>query len=331
MAEHVNRCPNCGAVVTASKFARIATCAHCGATVHLDQGVVSVARFREAHRSWRAPDAALAHAAVTVDGDAWTRLVALAAGEISDVHLVQRQRWPGERCLLKLLRDPGDLPLFEQEWRALTRLAASRAPGAEVLARRLPRPVRFAPRPSAGAPAMVLGWAPGFEHTFADVRRRLPGGVDPRAAVWMWRRILEVLAFVHRSGLVHGAVLPQHLLVERGEHGIRLVGFSCAAPAGEPLYAVCTAFEHMYPRALLDSARLQPEHDLAMSARAIGFVLGAEPYGRLPASVPSALVDLIGEVAGGRAAGDAWSLREQLGALGRRLFGPPAFCPIDIR
>lgn len=328
--DKVHRCPNCGAVVSASRFARVAECSFCGATVHLDDGVVSVARFREAHRAWLAPDPALAANAVLIDGDAWTRLAAIAAGEVSDVFAVERQRYPGERALLKVLRDAADLPLFEQEWRALTRLAASDARGAEVLSRRLPQPIRLSP-PQSGAPArMLLGWAPGFERTFEEVARALPAGVPPRAAVWMWRRILESLAFVHASGLVHGAVLPQHLLVERGEHGVRLVGFSCAAAPGAPLAALDLGYERLYPRDLVDSGRLETRHDVIMSARAIALVLGADHGGRLPAAVPSPFAALIGDAAAGRGGLDAWALREHIETVSHQIFGPPSFCPLDI-
>jgi len=330
MVERVHHCPNCGAVVSASRFTRVATCAFCGASVHLDDAVLSVARFRAAHQAWRAPDPALAAHSVVAGGESWIRLARIAAGEISDVFQVQRQRRPPERAVLKLLRDPGDAPLFAQEWRALEQLAASRAQGADILARRVPQPIRFDPHPAAGPPAMLLGWAPGFRHTFDDVRAALPGGVEPRAAVWMWRRILEILAVVHRSGLVHGAVLPQHLLVERGEHGLRLVGFSCAAAAGEPLLAVCVPRERFYPRDLVDGGRLRPEHDVAMSARAIGFALAADDAGRLPGAVPARLAELVDEVARGRGEQSAWPLRERLGALAGELFGPPAFCPLAV-
>ena len=330
MTEHVNKCPNCGAVVTASRFARVATCAYCNATVHLDEAVVSVARFRAAHEAWRNPDAPLGAETVLAGGEAWIRRAHVARGEISDVSLVERQRWPRERALLKVLRDRGDAPLFEQEWSALTRLATSDGPGHEILRQRLPHPIHFEPRPSSGSPRMLLDWAPGFERTFEDVRSALPSGVEPRAAVWMWRRVLEVLSALHRNGLVHGAILPQHLLVERGEHGVRLVGFSCANEPGAALLAVCLPHERLYPRALLDDARLRPEHDVAMSARAIRFVLGADGDGRLPSGVPGALADLLESSAAGRGELEAWALREKVGAVAQQLFGRPTFCPLVI-
>ena len=45
-------------------------------------------------------------------------------------------------------------------------------------------------------------------------------------------RILEVLALLHRAGVVHGAVLPPHLFVQRADHGVRLVGYGFAGAPG---------------------------------------------------------------------------------------------------
>src|SRR5262245_19303494 len=326
MSERVLKCPNCGAVLTASRFARVATCAYCEATVHLDEAVVSAARFRASHEAWLRPDPSPGAETLVVDGDAWNRLARIAHGEISDVFLVERQRWPRERALLKVLRDRRDVPLFEQEWRALTRLAASDGPGAEIIRNRLPQLIRFEPQPSTGTPSMLLDWCPGFERTFEDVRRALPAGAEPRVAVWMWRRVLEILSAMHKNGQVHGGVLPQHLLVERGEHGIRLVGFSCANEPDEALLAVCLPYERLYPRAMLDRARLRPEYDVAMSARSIRFVLGADD-GKLPSRVPSPLAELLDEAADGRGELEAWTLRERVGAVGQQVFGGPKFCP----
>lgn len=330
MTERVNKCPNCGAVVHTSRFARVATCAYCNATVHLDEAVVSVAAFRAAHAAWRASAAPPGAETVVAGDESWIRLAHVARGEISDVSRVLRQRWPGERALLKVLRERVDAPLFEQEWRALTRLAEGEGTGLALLRTRVPQPILWEPHPSSGEPRMLLGWAPGFEHTFEDVRRAFPAGVEARAALWMWRRVLEILSALHRNALVHGAVLPQHLLVERGEHGVRLVGFSCAAQPGAALLAVCLAHERLYPRALLDEARLLPEHDVVMSARTLQFVLGADDGGRLPAPVPAPLAELLEETAAGRGELEAWALRERVGALGRELFGPPAFCPLEL-
>jgi hypothetical protein len=309
--------------VTASRFSRVATCAHCGSTVHLDDGVLSVARFREAYRAWNTPTGGSGREQVTLAGSGWTLLAHLAHGESSEVYAAERARHPTERAIFKRLRDDGDVPLFEQEWRVLEQLAA--ADGATEMGGRIPQPIARG-RLGDGAHAMTLRWTHGFDHTFEHVRGAYPRGVEPAIAVWMWRRILETLAFVHRAGLVHGAVVPPHLLVQRGEHGVRLVGFSCAAAAGAPLLAVNERYAAYYPASLV----LSPASDLTMAARCIAFVLGAGDDGRVPAGVPGPLGAVVAAAITGDAPADAWVQRERVGEVARSLFGPARFHPLKL-
>ena len=60
------------------------------------------------------------------------------------------------------------------------------------------------------------------------------GGVDPRDAAWMWRRLLVALGFAHRAGVLHGAVLPEHVLIHPGEHGLVLVDWCYSVPGCHP-------------------------------------------------------------------------------------------------
>lgn len=333
MSEQVLKCPQCGAPLRPpSRFARDTVCPFCKATVRIDLTTVSAERFHAAHREWIGHQSAGGDCRI---GDAWFQLGRLVGtGEASQVYLAERVRSPRERVLLKILRSAEDRPLLDAEWQALQRLQASEAPGASAFTRLLPQPVlrgQVSEGAHRGAEVLGLRFLGGFRHTVAEARRAYGAGVDPRVGVWLWRRLLEVLSFVHQSGLVHGAVLPQHVLFEDGDHGARLVGFGCAGRAKESLRAVCTAEEAFYPAWFLASATLAPGADLCMSARLVAFLLGGEPSGAgLPSAVPPPLASLLGQVAS-RAEGapaDAWALREALGPLARQLFGPPSFHPL---
>ncbi|PTL81384.1 serine/threonine-protein kinase [Vitiosangium sp. GDMCC 1.1324] len=336
MTERVLKCPQCNAPLAPSRFARSVICSFCGTTVLVDQTAVSAARFREAFQSWNLPSH-LGYTSWWSIGDShWAPGRLIARGEHSDVYLAERARWPTERVLLKVLREPGDAPLFQHEWDVLEQLQQSTANGAATFTTRLPQPVvrgvlREGPR--AGAQAMALRWTSGFVHTFEAVRNAYPAGIDPRVSIWMWRRILETLSFIHSTGLVHGAVLPQHLLVQHGEHGVRLVGFSCTDLAGARLSTVSSRFEDFYPTRLLGSKTLTPSVDLVMSARCIIAVLGGEPSrGSVPGSVPGPLAALLRRVASAEgldeSQGGAWTLREQVGEVGSAVFGRPSFHPL---
>ncbi len=306
--------------------------------MQINPSLVTAAKYREALRLWSSP-AHHGYSSWCSFGDGhWAIGALIARGEISDVYVAERARWPSERVLFKVLRDQEDAPLFEQEWRALGFLQKSTAKGADTFTTLVPQPVGHGVIQSgnhAGAGALVLRWSPGFVHTLEAARRAYPGGIEPRASIWMWRRILEVLSFLHRSGIVHGAVLPQHLLTQEHEHGIRLVGYSCADSPGTGLQAVNTRFEAFYPAEALKSQTLSLAMDVRMSARCIAFVLGADPLAqKMPSSVPPSLAALVQSVASddtdGASGEDAWALRERLGELAHALYGPPSFVPFQM-
>jgi hypothetical protein len=187
----------------------------------------------------------------------------------------------------------------------------------------------------ASASASIFRWQSGFRHTLEGVLRAHPGGIPPRASIWLWRRILETLSFIHASGVIHGAVLPPHLLVQDNEHGVRLIGYSCAGRAGKKLPVLSRDFEAFYPRLPESVPTLSPQLDLVMSARCIVAVLGGDPAtGSLPKAVPAPLAEIAQRIARSDPAtasdGNAWAIREELGEIADRVFGPPQFIPIAM-
>jgi hypothetical protein len=258
----------------------------------------------------------------------------LARGEISDVFLATRARRLTERVLIKVLRVSEDADLFAREWDVLGALQAGTAQGADHFSLRLPTPVargdaRFDDGRSASA--IVVRSVAGFQHTLDDVRRAYPAGVDSRHAVWIWRRILELLGWVHRNGWVHGALLPQHVVLHARDHGAMLVGWSCAVRQGDRVPAVSTAHEQFYPPEVLDRAPATTVTDLTMSARSIAYALGAQDRGDLPKEVPAAIRELVEACASGEIiTEDAWRLKDLVADTAERAFGPPAFIPFEI-
>jgi hypothetical protein len=336
MTERALKCPQCNAPLSPSRLARSAVCPFCGTTVLFDEPSVPAQRFREAFRAWNSPETHGYTRWESIGASHWALGALVGRGEVADVYAAQRARWPTERALLKILRDRRDAPGLDHEWKVLVELQQSDATGAATFAARLPQPVargEITAGTHAGARAIVLRWADGFEHTFEAVQRVYPHGIEVRPSIWIWRRILEILSFLHASGFVHGAVLPPHLLAEEGEHGVRLVGFRGAGRAGTELRSICPRFERFYPKEALATRRLTCAADLAMSARCIAALLGGDgASGEVPSAVPAPLAGEIARVGSLSAAtgGGAWELRERLGELARELFGPPVFCPLKM-
>jgi serine/threonine protein kinase len=161
--------------------------------------------------------------------------------------------------------------------------------------------------------ALILRHPSGYWGSLAELNERFAGGIDPRHAVWIWRRILEMLNFVHSHGWSHGDIRPEHALVHPRDHGIRLIGWASARPG--------------------ISAKEQGA-DLSRSARvAQALLCGTGTSGVIPGTVPPGLVQLVN-----RAATDEEFCRSQgaagldsgLRAEAKMAFGPPSFVTLTV-
>lgn len=325
-------CPQCNAPLAPSRFARSVVCSYCGATVQLDNSSVSATKFHEAFRVWNSPESYQISSWVSIGNSHWTLNNHIATGSVSDVYTGQLARWPTELAILKLLCDQKDRDRFDNEWNVLQALHRSNAPGADNFTMLIPQPITYGDISSgshAGRRVHVFRWMSGFYYTFEDVLQAYPQGIPPRASIWIWRRILEVLFFIHNSGMVHGAVLPSHLLAQENEHGILLVGYGSSGRFGDKHHISPGRFESFHKMSERSFSTLSPELDLVMSARCMVYVLGGDPEtGSLPTAVPKRLADVIRQTALGNSGEDAWSVREELGTIAGDVFGAPQFIPI---
>ncbi len=324
-------CPQCNAPLAPHRFGLSVVCPYCGTTVLLDDAAISVERFRKTFRVWNSPKTYQIPSWISIGDKHWAVNQRIAQGDISDVYTGQRARFPTELSILKILRNSKDIDLFNNEWDALETLHQSKAAGADIFTKLIPQPI-YHGKISAGAfsgqRANIFRWRSGFHHNFQEVLQAYPQGIPPRASIWIWRRILEVLSFIHASGMVHGAILPPHLLTHENDHGIFLVGYSAAGAKREKLQHISQNFKTFYPKSA--EIRLSPQLDLAMSAKSIIFILGGDPAtASLPDAVPNPLAKIIQRVALNKnSREDAWSIREELGGIATQVFGAPKFVPI---
>ena len=224
--------------------------------------------------------------------------------------------------LLRVVRDPALNGRLDNAWEVCRRLQASTARGAN-LASRLPEPIlRGTAEEGAqkGREAMLLRWAHGFRTTLEGV-----GRIQAQPSVWVLRRILEVLSFVHASGVAHGAIVPAHILIEAGDHGARLAGFGNAGTPGTKVTAFHARYRHLAPDEVLSF-----KADIQAAARTIAHAVGGDPATGVidaPAPYSRAIQALVrdGALDG---APDAWAIREAIGPIAGAAFGKPAFCPL---
>lgn len=338
MPEHALICPQCKAPLTAHRFAKSAACSFCGTTVFLEDTQVSSAQFHEAFRFWNAPETYALTSWITLGNRNWVLEKQIASGESTYVYTGRLARWPTELVIIKILRKAENEHYLANEWETLHQLLRSHAKGAEVFSRMIPQPVVYG-KASGGAytdrKILILRTESGFYHTFEEVSRLYPEGIPARASIWVWRRILEMLAFLHDSGYVHGAVVPAHLLVQQNEHGVRLIGYGRSGRINNPLEADRELLQPYCPAPAKAWNVLSPQLDIVMSAKCIIKMLGGDPEtNTLPTTVPIKLAEVIKKYAQLDASYpsniNAWAIHQELGRIADMVYGAPVFIPIEM-
>lgn len=195
----------------------------------------------------------------------------VASGDIAELYAVD-----GDAALLKLPRSPGDNDLVRAEAAALSTLAADGDPKFRAYAPRLVESFTHEDAGRVRRAATIVARQRGFV-SLADVHAAFPGGLDPRDVAWMWRRLLTGLGWAHRAGLVHGAVLPEHVLVHPAEHGLVLVDWCYAVPAGATIPALVARHRAAYPPEVTARQPATAATDIFMAAGLMLRLIGSPP------------------------------------------------------
>lgn len=167
--------------------------------------------------------------------------------------------------VVKVVRNPALNPLLHAEWHAL-RTLESFTDHNPWLRPFYPRLLDTSGDVAKGSRAFTVldPLLDGFV-TLADVRRAYPSGLDGRDWAWMHRRLLKALAGAHQSGLVHGAVTAENVMVHPEQHGIVLSGWSFAVEEGQRLLA--TSGTITYPPEVVAQQPVTAATDVHMAHR----------------------------------------------------------------
>ncbi|MEU1590235.1 serine/threonine protein kinase [Micromonospora sp. NPDC005710] len=240
------------------------------------------------------------------------------AGDLADLYDV------GDDRLLKLPRRPADNDLMAREAHALRTIAERGDPRYLPYVPRLVDEFRHRDTATGAERRItVLATAPGL-HDLDEVRRAYPDGLDARDVAWMWRRLLVVLGLAHRAGVVHGAVLPRHVLIEPDAHGVVLVDWCFSAAVGGTIPAVVPG-DGWNPEEVLRKRPCGPGTDIAMASHCMSWLMGPRAPRELDAFARGCRQRSLSE-----RPDDAWRLLRELDQVLDRLYGPRTFRPFTL-
>ena len=219
-------------------------------------------------------------------------------------------------ALFKVPRAPADNDLMAAEADALTRLHRDGDPKFRPYAPRLLETFTHEDTSRCRRTVNVIERLPGFVPVAAIGRE-----IDPRDAAWIWRRLLTGLGWAHRAGVVHGAILEDHVLIQPEEHGVALVDWCYS---GTRPIAVVKRWADAYPPEVR-RREAGPATDIYMATGLIERLVGA----RMPAALRRFAAGCRFDAPRMRPQ-DAWRLLEELDELLHKLYGPRKFRPFTI-
>jgi serine/threonine protein kinase len=214
------------------------------------------------------------------------------------VHVVKRRLDDGDIAalyrtdtgLMKVARSARDNDLMAAEATALKRLHSVD----DKFTRHYPMLLDTFLHREGRRRANVIQYYPDC-YDLRQLRQYFPKGMDPRHVTWIWRRLLMALGFAHDQSILHGAVLPPHILILPKDHGVVLVDwcYSVTMPVSDsqsktpPIRAVVGDYRSWYPEEVTKKEAPSGATDLVMAARSMIYLLGGVPTtGVLPDWVP---------------------------------------------
>lgn len=281
---------------------------------------------------------------ITIAGRSYLLEGKVGDGDKSTVFRGIWEHLPTERVIIKICHALEDSDLVKREALMLKTLASGSMKGAEHLSRFVPQLITYGRVTDTNGmqrPVIISRDNNHYDWTLSDVLVEYPEGVDPQTMVWMWNRLLTILGVIHANGIIHGAVIPGHVLLHPMNHAAMLLDWSYAVRFGKksdsPLQVISALNEAYYPEDVYSKQPASPHIDIAMSARSMIAVLGGDPErGNMPRSVPEQITDILRVHARydtnieDRVFSDAFLLRDHFKKVVEGLYGPRRYHPFEL-
>lgn len=144
----------------------------------------------------------------------------------------------------------------------------------------------------------------------ADILKAFPNGIDYRDMAWMFKRTLVGLWWAHQRGLLHGAILPPHILLLGQNHGAKIIDWCSSAVTrsrslGESdptvtysgmtqIHVLLTDYADYYPPEVPEKMEASEATDIYMAAKCMVALLGGDvKTNEMPDSVPIEIRNLL--------------------------------------
>lgn len=252
----------------------------------------------------------------------------IVGGDIADIYQVTSADI--KRGVMKIARSAGDNDLMDREVTSLKKLATDTR--SDKYKHYVPSIIDTFKASHRRATIINPAEAPLRDGTIepmislSDILGMTGGKLDMRHVVWMSNRLLAALGFVHKNGIVHGAIVPPHLMYGPGSHNMLLVDwcYSVSAENVTNVPALVKDYRAWYPREVLRKDKPTPGTDIYMWAYMVRQIAD-----KVPARFKGLLDWCLADSARTRPQ-DAWEVQDKWGALAQEEFGKPKYLKLNL-
>lgn len=166
--------------------------------------------------------------------------------------------------------------------------------------------------------------------TLTKIMQHYPNGVAPEHFVWMMKRMLSAILHAEKAKVLHGAILPCHIVVYHDSHLEKLIGWSHAVEYGKPRKPSIEKFKDYYPDDYA-VAKSNSTTDIYMLAKCMIKILGGNIITNdLPPQIPLAIGGFLKSLVVGHSELHASSVFKSVTELASQIFGKPKFITLNI-
>lgn len=259
--------------------------------------------------------------------------------------------------IVKICSDSSNNDLLEREVQVLGRLSSKDPSNSKF---NLYYPTSYGGFESRGKRCHILGLVSEY-FTVEDVLKAHPKGIDYRDMAWMFKRTLVGLWWAHKSGFLHGAVLPSHILLNGQNHGAKIVDWCYSIPTrdmalldpprrsrpvGEAdptdqlfanmtrIHALVTEYADYYPPEVPERRDASEATDIYMAVKCMVALVGGDvKTNEMPDSVPQEIQNLFKICMNPQRTmrpSKADDVHEAFDNLLKSIVGKPAFRPFSL-
>lgn len=189
----------------------------------------------------------------------------ISGGDIADVFACDDSK------VFKIARHPRDNDLIRNEAATLRHLTENVGDDFEMYFPKVVDQIGLRQDGGVVRQSLVLERLEGF-YSLEDVVRR-KGRIDYLDMAWMWRRVLTALSAAHGNGVIHGAALPPHVMIQPEQHGVVLIDWAYSVRSG-PIRAISRRYRNWYPPEVEAKQTATGATDIYLAARSMVYLVG---------------------------------------------------------